>query len=81
MPPCILLWARCVTDFIPLLMPGGDDDKHVAFYFRERPELEVAENYVHVSAKAIWTEDILDGSVHPLISKSMIWFCLDSLFC
>ena len=48
---------------IPLLMPRGDDDKHVAFYFRERPEPEVAENYVHVSAKAIWTEDILDGSV------------------
>jgi hypothetical protein len=48
---------------IPLLMPRGDDDKHVAFYFREHPEPEVAENYVHVSDKAICTEDTLDGSV------------------
>jgi hypothetical protein len=48
---------------IPLLMPRGDDDKHVAFYFRERPEPDVAKNYVHVSAKAMWTENTFDGSV------------------
>jgi hypothetical protein len=46
---------------IPLLMPRGDDDQHVAFYFRERPD-DDGENTVQVSAKATWKEDP-DGSI------------------
>jgi hypothetical protein len=59
----------------------GDDDKYVAFYFEERPEPEVAKNYVHVSAKAIWTEDILDDSVDFCNLEVYDTVCLDSPFC
>ena len=50
---------------IPLLMPRGDNEYHVAFYFRERPDIEVVDDAVHVSAKAMWTEN-LDGSINSL---------------
>lgn len=48
---------------IPLLMPRGEDDQHVAFYFRERPDSDG--DIVHLSAKATWTENF-DGSIHSL---------------
>ncbi|KAE9373812.1 hypothetical protein N431DRAFT_504371 [Stipitochalara longipes BDJ] len=50
---------------IPLLMPRGDDEYHVAFYFRERPEIEAVDDAVHVSAKAMWKEN-LEGSIDSL---------------
>jgi hypothetical protein len=46
---------------IPLLMPRGDDDQHVAFYFRERPD-DDGKSTVQVSARATWKEDP-DGSI------------------
>jgi hypothetical protein len=49
---------------IPLLIPRGDDDQHVAFYFRERPEADWADNLVHISAKATWKEDAVNGTVY-----------------
>ena len=46
-------------------MPRGDNEYHVAFYFRERPDIAAVDDAVHVSAKAMWTEN-LDGSINSL---------------